>query len=223
MNDCPIIKDFNKWWRGYQIRLGYDPDWNSKKGIDGFGPLCPYKHFLLPKIKTLRDFFFNKNKVYDIWGEKLYTLSEFKKILNKEIQNENEYQLSIDREIVKIKQVYPFTLNNFEEALFAIKKSESDQRTKEIKRLFMRVTPVADQDLARAKEVSISDFVKLNGFDKACCPFHKEKTPSFTYYRKQNRWWCFGACGEGGDVLDFIMKRDGVELPKAISICLNTH
>ena len=47
------------------------------------------------------------------------------------------------------------------------------------------------------------------------CPFHKETAGSFTVYADSQRWFCFG-CGLGGDVLDFIQRLDGVDLPEAI-------
>ena len=47
------------------------------------------------------------------------------------------------------------------------------------------------------------------------CPFHDETAGSFTVYVDSQRWFCFG-CGLGGDVLDFIQRLDGVELPEAI-------
>ena len=37
------------------------------------------------------------------------------------------------------------------------------------------------------------------------CPFHGEKTPSFTVYPENNSFYCFG-CGAGGDVITFIKK-----------------
>ena len=47
------------------------------------------------------------------------------------------------------------------------------------------------------------------------CPFHEETQGSFTVYANTQRWYCFG-CGLGGDVLDFIQRIDGVDLPEAI-------
>ena len=47
------------------------------------------------------------------------------------------------------------------------------------------------------------------------CPFHEEAQGSFTVYADTERWYCFG-CGEGGDVLDFLQRSDGLSLPEAI-------
>ena len=40
---------------------------------------------------------------------------------------------------------------------------------------------------------------------KGLCPFHSEKTPSFTVYPENGSYYCFG-CGSGGDVITFIKK-----------------
>ncbi len=52
---------------------------------------------------------------------------------------------------------------------------------------------------------------------KALCPFHKEKTPSFTVNAQKQFFHCFG-CGAGGDVFTFVMKYEGVDYPTAIKI-----
>ena len=48
------------------------------------------------------------------------------------------------------------------------------------------------------------------------CPFHDEAEGSFTVYADSERFYCFG-CGEGGDVLDFIQRTEGLSLPEAIA------
>ena len=47
------------------------------------------------------------------------------------------------------------------------------------------------------------------------CPFHDEVEASFTVYSDSERYFCFG-CGDGGDVLDFIQRVEGLSLPDAI-------
>jgi len=47
------------------------------------------------------------------------------------------------------------------------------------------------------------------------CPFHEEKTGSFTVFPDKQRFHCFG-CGESGDVLDFLQKYHGIPIKAAI-------
>ena len=47
------------------------------------------------------------------------------------------------------------------------------------------------------------------------CPFHNEVEGSFTVYGDTEKFYCFG-CGDGGDVLDFIQRVEGLSLPDAI-------
>lgn len=52
---------------------------------------------------------------------------------------------------------------------------------------------------------------------KACCPFHGEKTPSFTVYPGSNTYHCFG-CGESGDVITFAMKTENLPYVDAVKM-----
>ncbi len=67
----------------------------------------------------------------------------------------------------------------------------------------------------------IRDFIPLqkagSGSWKALCPFHREKTPSFTISEQRQYYHCFG-CGKGGDVFRFIMEWENVDFPNAIHL-----
>ena len=47
------------------------------------------------------------------------------------------------------------------------------------------------------------------------CPFHSERTPSFTVFSKSNSFYCFG-CGAGGDAISFVMKAENLDYPSAV-------
>lgn len=51
----------------------------------------------------------------------------------------------------------------------------------------------------------------------ARCPFHNEKSPSFSVNEDIQRYKCFG-CGEAGDVITFVQKMEGIDFPKALEI-----
>ena len=57
--------------------------------------------------------------------------------------------------------------------------------------------------------------VKRSGTSyKACCPFHQEKTPSFTVSPDKGLYYCFG-CQTGGDIFDFLMKIENLSFNEA--------
>ena len=53
---------------------------------------------------------------------------------------------------------------------------------------------------------------------KAPCPFHTERTPSFTVNSERQSWRCFGACSTGGDAFSFVMRHQNLEFGEALRL-----
>jgi len=91
---------------------------------------------------------------------------------------------------------------------------------------------ISESEIARLKdEVSLVRLVEAAGVklekrgkDRVgCCPFHDDKTPSFVVSPEKNLWNCLGACGEGGDVIGFVQKLEGVSFRHAVELLKQDH
>jgi DNA primase len=86
----------------------------------------------------------------------------------------------------------------------------------------MRYPQTFIDDLKRQADIVrvIQDYVQLKKKGAnwmACCPFHKEKTPSFSVSPAKEIFYCFG-CHKGGSVFNFVMEVERVPFPEAIKI-----
>lgn len=85
---------------------------------------------------------------------------------------------------------------------------------------------IIDKILDRADIVEVvGDYVTLKkrGINYvACCPFHNEKTPSFTVFPKTGTYKCFG-CGEQGNSVGFLMEHENLTYPEALRMLAHKY
>mgnify|MGYP002700156729 FL=1 len=78
-----------------------------------------------------------------------------------------------------------------------------------------------DDLLSRVNIVDVVDSrIRLKKAGKnhsACCPFHNEKTPSFTVASDKQFYYCFG-CGAKGNAVGFVMEYDNIDFPEAVTL-----
>ena len=83
-----------------------------------------------------------------------------------------------------------------------------------------------DDLLARVNIVDVIDSrIKLKRAGKnysALCPFHKEKSPSFSVSPDKQFYYCFG-CGAGGNALGFVMEYEKLNYPEALKKLADTY
>src|SRR5881227_959570 len=72
-------------------------------------------------------------------------------------------------------------------------------------------------DLVRIIQPYAQDLKKKGANWMACCPFHQEKSPSFSVNPSKDIFYCFG-CHKGGSVFNFVMEMERVSFPEAIRI-----
>jgi len=55
------------------------------------------------------------------------------------------------------------------------------------------------------------------------CPFHDDRTPSLVISPAKNLWHCLGACNEGGDVIQWVMRANGISFRHAVELLRADH
>jgi len=86
---------------------------------------------------------------------------------------------------------------------------------------------IPESELDRLKrEVSLLRLVESSGIALkkhgkdflGLCPFHDDREPSLVISPQKNLWHCLGACNEGGDMIQWVMKRQGVSFRHAVAL-----
>ena len=84
----------------------------------------------------------------------------------------------------------------------------------------MAIDPAVIEEIKYRSNIEdvVSSYVSLKRAGSnmnGLCPFHSEKTPSFTVFTSTQNFYCFG-CGAGGDVITFIMRMENLEYRDAL-------
>ena len=77
------------------------------------------------------------------------------------------------------------------------------------------IREVADKNDIRDVVANYVNLKKAGGSYVGLCPFHNEKTPSFSVSPQKGIFHCFG-CGEGGNVIHFLMKIENISFVEAV-------
>lgn len=136
-------------------------------------------------------------------------------------RNVEELERLIDQRNKSLKEVWLF------DTLIEDLEQRQDELTRKIQVLLPRKHHegyITSEDIHRAKAVPISALVQTKptgaGRLRALCPFHPDHSPSMVIYETNNTWHCF-VCSEGGDVLDFVMKKQMLKFIDAVRVLIN--
>ena len=91
---------------------------------------------------------------------------------------------------------------------------------------------IAEEEIERLKrEVSVERLAEARGVKLVrhgadligLCPFHEDHSPSLVISPKKNLWNCLGACRRGGDVIEWVMRAEGVSFRHAVELLREEH
>lgn len=174
------------------------------------------KHFL-QDTETLK---LLKNKLKE-FNERLKenrkNRNDFLAIYKKNINKDNEFYFYLYKTLLNLSQKNIFAEIKTFETL--IKRAKFEQLTPEQK---AKIPHQREFDLETIKQIPIEKLLPIGvKYRKSqnrlylCCPLHNEKTASFVIYLDSNTFYCFGACGVGGDNIKFIQLLNNVSFLEA--------
>jgi DNA primase catalytic core len=96
----------------------------------------------------------------------------------------------------------------------------------------LEMARIPEHEVERLKrEVSVQRLAEARGIKLhrhgadllGLCPFHDDKNPSLVITPAKNLWHCLGACNEGGTVIDWVMKANGISFRHAVELLREDH
>ena len=174
--------------------------------------------------------------------ELLTIFPEIKSVLPRKLKEWIKTEKSL-RDIIrfKLKRLKSNTSNEFEFWFCReLVKQTDGQVLLEIKRHISRIKRqmyilsgkkskglITDEHIEQAMSVPITDLydgqLRRSGNNLVgLCPFHTEKSPSFTVFRKNNSCWCFG-CQQGGNSIKFVMLFHGYSFIEAVKYLIGIN
>ena len=159
-------------------------------------------------------------------------LKEDLKEIQKYLQELDEYYAGVTDRINTTEKSYHKAMQEKQELITFCERhrAELNDKEKRIRFNLARIDgkvpkgEIGADEIERARNVKIESLYegKLNGNKQlhGLCPFHVEKHPSFVIYTNENKWWCFGACGKGGDSIDFIIQKEHLDFINAVKSLL---
>ena len=177
-----------------------------------------FYHFILPpKIPT--DLLpLMENELPNICIEKLNSLKERDFQLEFKRRQYNLILLYLEKVNLPMEKVVNFMKKvDLDEELFYLNKWIVYWETIRRRCLKLEIpqysTGITEEEIVTAKAYPFEAL--LGGKMKVTCPFHEERTASFSVFRKQNYGKCFG-CNWWGDTIDFVMKTEELDFPTAV-------
>lgn len=195
-----LVEKADRWWRG--MWRFYKQEW-IKKGIrDKTGKILRFKR---------------NDRWWKKYDEKIWDLSfcpRDERAIRKEalqsFYNDPDAIKMLERKI-KANKRRPKVMAKIRRGLYSISPIMAKWQAKQPK-----------IDIEALKEIPIGELMpdppkrKYGNKETFLCPLHTEKTPSFQWDKKKNRWYCFGACGKGGSSIDLYMALNNCDFKTAI-------
>jgi hypothetical protein len=166
-------------------------------------------------------FMHQSKMILDKWSDggcKIWKFREFKKYCNDEIEREYTYQKEL--RALKNRLIQDLRFNEATDGYMEASLIDSDLRIKDLEKKLARMKVTVGEgksyDIAKIKQIPITNYIDFNKGGFAKCIFHSpDKTPSMKYYPKNNTVHCF-SCGKSGDVIDVFGQLNSCDFKTAI-------